>query len=202
MRRVIIGLFIAATALPACSKSDADYLNTFNVDETMTTNAVLENDATAEVAAPPEIAPAHRWQFHEGDVYGYIAAVSEEQRKQGQAAGDVVMYVYRGFFDGADHLDNVDAAGRALSNLECARPCIAIKVSRYGGGERIAFNPASVSGAAFIDASNGKLIAVPRFQPEPPPSTQTTVKSDAPSQGPSEAPSEALPADENVSGLQ
>jgi len=52
----------------------------------------------------------------------------------------------------------VDDEGRTKWYYECSKPCVVIK--RYDRGVmegRLPFNPASVIGAAFDDALNGRL---------------------------------------------
>jgi hypothetical protein len=153
---VLIGLI---TFVSACSGQAGDALNTMNVDETLTTENIVGVDDYIPPAPP---VPTHLYDFHEGEIYGYIAAISEEEKKNGKAAGDVVMFRYLGFYDDADHLERVNAAGNKIGSSECARPCVAIKTNYSGQLDRTAFNPASIVGAAFVDAQNGKLTAAPR----------------------------------------
>ena len=163
------GLAIAICVLLAgCSDGSANLPeNTFNVDETLTTENVVANDVTAVDSTPASTTrPSHHYNFREGDLYGYIAAISEEERKQGKAAGDVVMFRYKGYWDSVDHLEYVAANGRVISYDECGRPCVAIKSTYNNRVERIAFNPTSLVGAAFQDAANGYLEA---SQPKPKP---------------------------------
>jgi hypothetical protein len=150
---------LALLALGACTSGTAgDQMNVVNADETLTTENIIENDSIAKVdPIPTPQRITHNYNFHEDDLYGYIGAVSEEEHKRGKAAGDVVMFRYRGFWDGIDHLEGVDANGRILSYEECKRPCVAIKSRSYGRIERIAYNPSSIIGAAFQDAINGLL---------------------------------------------
>lgn len=167
MRGRMVGLSALALLAACASAEPDDAANFVNVDETLTTENIVANDITAVDASLPEPAqPSHRYAFREGDLYGYIAAISEEESKRGKAAGDVVMYRYKGFWESADHIEQVDATGRTVGINECNRPCVAIKSTYYGRFERMAFNPSSIIGAAFQDAMNGKLEA-PRSTPMP-----------------------------------
>jgi hypothetical protein len=120
-----------------------------NVDETLTTTDV----------APPK--PDHNYDLREADAYGYTAAVSEEDQKKGRAAGDVIMFKYAGFSEGAYHLILLGDDGRAIGTAQCPEACIAIK-ERFtdGSSKRIAFTESSIIGAAFQDAFRGKLVKV------------------------------------------
>lgn len=174
MRYAVVWLGLSGL-ISACS-NQADYPeNTLNIDETLST----ENIVGADEVVPAEVAePDHNYDFREGDTYGYIAAVSEEDRKRGRAAGDVVLFIYRGKTEDGHRLEQVDASGRSLGYAECAVPCVAIRTTRFGRVDRLAFNPSSVIGAAFEDALNGKLVEPTPTPPEndpPRPASQTEV---------------------------
>jgi hypothetical protein len=125
---------------------------------TTTPTVPAGNVATPTVAAPqPPPPPSHRYSFKEGDAYGYIAAVSEEDRKRGKAAGDVLMFRYAGFWDNEFHLEELNANGDIVGVDTCAKPCVAIKSYEGGQIDRVAYNPDSVIGAAFDDAMSGRL---------------------------------------------
>jgi hypothetical protein len=85
-----------------------------------------------------------------------VTAVSEEDRKKGNAAGKVVMYQYLGVFGGKHRLRSIAESGRALATWECSVPCRIIK--RVGTPvERIPYEPTSIIGGAFQDALGGRL---------------------------------------------
>ncbi len=174
-------VLLAICPLAACSDAGAELADNYmNVAETIESDNVVQNDVTAadEAVPQPDAEPVislHRYAFKEGELYGYIAAISEEERKRGKAAEDVIMYRYRGFQDAVDRLEALDSSGRIIAYNECSRPCVAIKYNSYGRVERVAFNPRSVIGAAFEDAANGRLIAV-RPPPPPKPTTETTYE--------------------------
>ena len=173
MRGRMVSLSMLAV-LAACSNqapSDS-VMSSVNFDASLiaTENLVMnvtQNDVTA-VSAPlsEPTRPRHRYDFRDGDLYGYIAAISEDERKSGKAAGSVVTYRYTGFRDLAYRLEIVDGGGRTVGYSECGRPCVAIKTRYNGLTERIAFNSNSIAGAAFQDAMNG-LLEAPRPKPEP-----------------------------------
>src|SRR4051812_38716123 len=83
---------LAGIFLPIIGCSNNSNSNTMNVDENLTTTEVI-----AETSSAPPIPPkVHLYAINDGDKYGYVAAVSEEDKKQGKAAGDVVLFSYRG----------------------------------------------------------------------------------------------------------
>ncbi|MFC7499022.1 hypothetical protein ACFQRC_07280 [Enterovirga sp. GCM10030262] len=99
--------------------------------------------------------------------------MSEEDRKRGKEAGDVVMYRYAGFWDGEFHLEGLNDNGDITSVNTCSQPCIALK-SYYGGRMiRTAYNPASVVGAAMEDAMKGRLVRKKPERKRPEPSVDT-----------------------------
>lgn len=116
--------------------------------------------ASPAVAAPQPIQPPppkRNYQFVENDTYGYVAGIPEDEVKKGKAAGDVLLFRYRGATAGKFRLDRVDASGRLMDYAECSKPCIAIK-SWYGNEvQLLEFNRGSVIGAAFEDALAGRL---------------------------------------------
>ncbi len=112
------------------------------------------------VASPtpvPTPTPTHNYAFVEGDLYGYIAAISENDRKAGKRAGDVLTFRYAGYWDGQYNLEQVDDAGNIVAVSTCGKPCIAIKDYSARSMRRIAYDPASIIGSAMEDAMNGRL---------------------------------------------
>lgn len=102
--------------------------------------------------------PAPNYAQEENGVYYYIAGLSEEDRKKGQAAGDVLGYKYYGKNAEGEHViaNVLSAKGKETEILRssCTDPCVIIK---HPDGTRIAYNPESVIGAAFQDAIHGNL---------------------------------------------
>ena len=96
----------------------------------------------------------HRYDLKDGDKYAYIAAVSEEQRKAGQAAGNVVMFRYLGFRDGSHTVAQLDRRDGIIAKSMCSQPCVIIK---NDDGSRTAFSADSVIGSVFADAFAGNL---------------------------------------------
>jgi hypothetical protein len=62
-------------------------------------------------------------------------------------------------------LSMVDEYGRTISDSDCSNPCRVVKTFNGYSVERRQFTPASVIGAAFEDALNGRLKVTrdPRF---------------------------------------
>jgi hypothetical protein len=129
-----------------------------NVDENLAA-ADYNQPLTAEPTPPP--VPTHLYAVRDGDRYGYVAAVSEDDQKRGKAAGDVVFFVYRGREGDTYKMDVVTPAGEIVEDDECQRPCKAIKRYQWGGIGYIGFEPNSLIGEAYTDAFNGFLVPSP-----------------------------------------
>lgn len=100
-------------------------------------------------------APTHNYDDEEAGTYFYVAAVSEEDRKKGKVAGDVVGFQYIGKNDkNQNMIRSISEDGSTISKAYCSDPC---RIIRYSDGERVAFNPESIIGAAFQDVMNGFL---------------------------------------------
>src|SRR3546814_16608607 len=84
-------------------------------------------------AAP--VLPDHNYDEKRGWTYYYVAAISEEDRKKGRAAGAVVAYQYLGLNDDGRHvLANMNPNGTVNHEASCASPCRIIDLS-YGGNK-------------------------------------------------------------------
>ena len=137
-------LCCVAAAFSILGACDDTPTATLNVEENMITT---------------ETPPSPNYSEREGDVYMYVAAVSDEDQKKGKKAGDVVLFRYLGKKGDVHRLENVDDAGRRLAVSECASECKVIKeVNAYGGVERLGFDSGSIIGAAFEDAIAGRLV--------------------------------------------
>ncbi|AKM06123.1 hypothetical protein [Pelagerythrobacter marensis] len=101
---------------------------------------------------PPR--PSHYYDERDGVFYSYIAAVSEEDRKTGKVAGDVVTFAYLGENDGKHVLARVMPNGTITGRSSCRSPC---RVITYEDGTQVGYNESSIIGAAFADALNGEL---------------------------------------------
>jgi hypothetical protein len=132
-----------------------------NVDENLTTTDFNEENYSATEPTVPQPIPSHLYAVRDGDKYGYVAAVSEEDQKQGKVAGDVMFFVYRGRQGDIFKLDEVTPDGMIIEDDECSRPCSAIKRYTYSGVQYMGFEPTSLAGAAFTDAFNGFLRPAP-----------------------------------------
>jgi hypothetical protein len=168
MRRSFAGCSVAIL-LGACSDSGSAVTALNNMAaENLTAENLVTGDsiesapapapAPAPVAVPVPAPPRHRYNFKDGDLYGYLGAISEEDQKRGVATPSVVRFRYTGFWQGAHHLLLIADSGSVLEADECAVPCIAIKETYYNGQvRRVGYSPDSIVGAAFEDAINGQL---------------------------------------------
>jgi hypothetical protein len=114
-------------------------------------------DAPSSIAAPTvPVRPPHNYDAKEGALYSYIAAISEDERKAGKGAGDVLTYAYLGKQNGKHTLVRVTADGRPIETAYCGTPC---RVITLQDGRQYGFTEGSVIGAAFADAIAGRLEA-------------------------------------------
>ena len=155
---VVVALITAAVVY-SCTKNEK------SANLSPTTVAVPEMPLVTATAAPPSPSaqpetpaipppPAHNYDAVEGSIYYYGAAVTEEQRKTGKQAPDMVAFRYLGRDNqGHDTLQRAGSDGDR-STITCARPC---KVIHYASGATVGFDEGSVVGAAMADAQHGRL---------------------------------------------
>jgi hypothetical protein len=151
MTRLALCVLLAAAlgSITGCAKPERDATNVISP----TGNDTLTDDKT-----DAETTPSAKYEEHEGDRYLYVTAVSEEQKKQGRAVGDVLQYRYLGEKDGMLTLEQVSESGSIIGLLQCSRDCRIMKfTSASGNVDRIPFAGDSVSGSAMADAINGLL---------------------------------------------
>lgn len=119
--------------------------------------------AATAPSPPPIPKPTPRYDSAEQRTYYYGAAVSDEERKTGKRAPDMLGFWYLGRDDeGRDRLQRVlNGQGRMV--ITCLRPC---KVIHYSDGSTIGFDEGSVIGSAFSDAAHGflKVHAEPKLE--------------------------------------
>lgn len=84
--------------------------------------------STAEVIVPQPVKD-HNYVMQDGMKYGYPAAISETDRKAGQAAERIVMVLYAGEREGRYQAHIMD--GLTVSALECGNPCQYMKIMTY-----------------------------------------------------------------------
>ncbi|QDZ06402.1 hypothetical protein FPZ24_02030 [Sphingomonas panacisoli] len=155
-------VLLATGAVAACTEPDTSVANLIDASD----NNTLE---TPE----PVATPTAYYSEHEGDRYLYVTAVSEEQKKQGRAVGDVLQYRFLGEKDGVLTLERVAENGTVIGQLQCRRDCHIMTFTFDGGSvQRIPFDGDSVSGSAMTDAINGLLVPV---KAPPPPVTMKRV---------------------------
>ncbi len=114
--------------------------------------------STPTPSLPP--APNPNYAEHEGDRYFYVAEVSEEDRKNGKAVGNVSQYRFLGEKDGRLTLEGVTESGVSIGRLECARECRIMKSTIGPIVTRLPYSNTSIAGAAMEDALNGLLVPV------------------------------------------
>lgn len=156
--RMLVTSF-ALSALSACGGDDSG------------SNQLVTITPTAPPAPPKIVAPAvppHNYALKEGLIYSYIATVSEEDKKDGKATGDVSIFKYLGKQDGMHVIASLNDKEQIVYRSRCAEPCVIIKTDF---GSRTAYNPSSIIGAVFEDAIAGRLdadsnISKPRKIPE------------------------------------
>lgn len=106
----------------------------------------------------------HNYVMQDGMKYGYPMAISEDARKSGQKAEQLVMAMYAGEKNGKYQAHIVD--GVTVTALECEAPCKFLKVMSYIDDpylkdqikvEHLAANPEILGYLIMQDAMRGKL---------------------------------------------
>lgn len=104
--------------------------------------------------------PDHFYAIKDGNEYGYEKAISEEDRKKGQVAADVLMFNYLGEKDGAYQVMLKEGDQRTVA--ECTAPCEFTKIYTFSGTQFIQkkmmkLTPETILSSVLHDAMNGKL---------------------------------------------
>lgn len=112
------------------------------------TEAASESSDSSQAS---QEAPTPHYIEERHGVYYYSEEVSENDKKEGQAAGRVLGFRYRGKNEDGDNVlqSNEFPSLRAT----CSDPCVVI----HGMGTQVQYNEDSVIGAAFSDVMNGYL---------------------------------------------
>lgn len=147
----ILAVLVLAGTLVSCGQSETD-----GYSESVPYIPVAEANSEPEMPSPPAPppTPSHYYDEQDGVLYSYIAAVSEDDRKAGKAAGSVVTFAYMGEEGGRHKLARVGSDGSVIGYSYCKRPC---RVITYDDGTQIGYNERSIIGAAFADALRGEL---------------------------------------------
>lgn len=139
-----------ALCLASCDSSQG----TPPPDPVATSGAPLSDSGEpAQISSLPQL-PPHNFIGEDRSAYLYQAEISENDKKAGKAAGDVLSFAYLGLKKGKYVLVLVDNNLSILEHYYCTRPCIAIE--KESGG-KIAYDEKSLVGAAFSDAIAGTL---------------------------------------------
>jgi hypothetical protein len=151
---LVAGCFVGCVAGLGIGSSGSSYSPT-----PTPTPAATDTPAADPTAATAPRPAGHHWRFKEGLEYGYESEVSENEKKAGQAAGDVLMFRYLGEKDGVYTIRA--ESDSEVANYSCANPCELIKeVMRDPLGVhsfRRPYAPNSVVGGALADAFSGEL---------------------------------------------
>ena len=159
--------------------------------------------AETPIQAIPPSRPTHNYFAKEGVFYSYIAAISEDDRKAGRAAGSAITYAYLGRRSGKHVLVRVTADGNPIEEAYCGTPC---RVISFPDGTQIAYVEGSVIGSAFADAIAGRLEQATYSwpeQPEPPreqPRPETPVPTPEPQPSPERTPRAPILLDDSDGG--
>ena len=128
----------------------------------------LEPTGAPTSTPPPIPKPVPYYDSAEGTTYYYGVAVSEEDKKTGKRAPDMVAFRYLGRDDlGKDRVQRVfNGAGSRIA--VCSRPC---KVIHYNDGTAVGYDEGSIIGSVFRDAQRGflKVYSAPKPKAEPKP---------------------------------
>ncbi len=154
---IVIAVFVLVSA---CSGQEPNVTNA----------AAVPADVATPDGAEESLAPTPNYRDREGDRYFYVAEVSEDDRKKGKAAGEVIEYRFLGEKADVFTLEQVAENGSPLGRLECRRDCQIMKLSSVGQVSRLPYGNSSIASAAMEDAINGFL------QPAKPPPAPIIVK--------------------------
>src|SRR3546814_7980572 len=92
-KSLLFSAALSASLLSACDSASESDERSSNAD-TAVAPAMPADEPIAIDAAP--VLPDHNYDEKRGWTYYYVAAISEEDRKKGSAAGAVVAYQYLG----------------------------------------------------------------------------------------------------------
>jgi hypothetical protein len=149
---LLIAAAASASLVSACDDSTSRD-DSYSTVEAATPSAPVVKTPEALPDRPP--LPDHNYDERRGWNYYYVAAISDEDRAKGRAAGEVLVYQYLGLNDDGHHvLASMRTNGTVSHTASCSSPCRIIDFS-YGGNS--AYTPQSIIGAAFQDAMRGKL---------------------------------------------
>ncbi|MBM0169683.1 hypothetical protein [Altererythrobacter sp. C41] len=160
----LCGGLMAVALIAGCGDAedrDGDYER--STDPVIPAPAIAPEPTASPVHYEPP-RPSHNYDERDGVFYSYIAAVSEEDRKAGKVAGDVVTFAYLGERDGRHILARVMPNGTITGRSSCRSPC---RVITYEDGTQVGYNEGSIIGAAFADALNGELEIARLVRPTP-----------------------------------
>lgn len=164
---IVLGLGLTFTS---CSGPDQEATEKPDHAVTLPAPAMPKMETVSQLDTAPEptptpTRPAHNYDEQNGLFYSYIAAISEDDRKAGKAAGDVVTYAYLGMRRSKHVLVSVRPDGSVISEAYCSDPC---RVISYPNGRQVAFNESSIIGSAFADAIAGRLAIAEYARPQKP----------------------------------
>jgi hypothetical protein len=161
---VVLGAFLLHGCGSNTPTAESDLLTNLQIEEPATPLAEI----TTPAPPPPPPVREHNYDERRGQTYLYISAVSEEDRKQGRAVGNVSAFRYFGRnADGEYILASLQPNGAISYRAKCRSTCRVIDTDY---GESIPYSPTSIIGAAFEDAFRGKLQVSPdptTRQPDP-----------------------------------
>lgn len=165
-----IGTSLASCGEPAQEPEEPGYGLAANAPAFPPAESLSEPEFVAQPSPTPS-SPPHNYDARNGLFYSYVAAISEDDRKAGKAAGDVVTYAYLGM-RGSNHvLARVRPNGSVLGEVYCGEPC---KVVTYPDGTQFAYTESSIIGSAFADAIGGQLEVASYDSPQKPSAYQAT----------------------------
>lgn len=124
--------------------------------------AVLMTAACSENSSPSDNVMerqevSHNYRIKEGQNYGYVSGISDEDRANGKAASELHLFRYLGEKDGVHTIQQVEEDGSVLLTASCSDPCQFMKLKAGSETERVEYNPDSLGGAVMQDALTGQL---------------------------------------------
>jgi len=156
-KRGVSIFLLSVSLLTACDDSpdqDESLLAPAMIEATPVALPTTETPVLAPLPSPVPV-PDHNYDEKRGWTYYYVAAVSDEDRKRGRAVGSVSAFQYLGQNGDGEHiLASLGSNGTVSYRAKCAKSCRIIDTDY---GEKLAYSPSSIIGAAFDDAFRGQL---------------------------------------------
>jgi hypothetical protein len=114
-----------------------------------------DTPTASQTAAEPTETPTPNYAEEKSGTYYYVGGVSDNDKAEGKAAGDVMAFRYLGKNAEGEHkVLFVDDDGSALITATCPDQCRIISAST---GDKYPYDPQAMIGSVFEDVLAGRL---------------------------------------------